>query len=89
MSIQRKIEQFRPLIESGYYEHVTSQKAPPSSPEWPGWEQRVRDLHVTLRIDIAKLTHYMAKKAANSRSGRSQAFGGFIRLTINTSKERE
>lgn len=89
MSIQRQVRQFRPLVESGYYEHRETKKASPDSPRWPGWETVITDCHVTLRIDVARLAADLAGVAASNTRGTATIRNGAIRLTINTTKERE
>lgn len=89
MSMQRKIEQFRPLVESGYAysRHI----------EWRTINQHgdrnciaiEKDMHVTLRINVAELAAYLVKRAESSRRGVAGLCNGAIRLKINTIKERE
>jgi hypothetical protein len=89
MSIQRKIEQFRPLVESGYAysRHV----------EWRDINEHgdrkcvsvEKDMHVTLRINVAALAAYLVKRAEGSSRGRSGLCNGAVTLKINTTKERD
>jgi hypothetical protein len=89
MATQRTIEQFRPLVESGYATTERTAKAPPENPRWPGYITIETDHHVTLRIDVAKLTRHLLEKIARSRGTTSVLAGGAVRLKINTSKERQ
>jgi hypothetical protein len=88
MTIQRKVQQMKPLCESAYFTRNEHKNVAPDSREWPVWVIKTFDHHVTLRIDVARLTQAMTEKAARTKTGRITSNAGLIRLTINTTKER-
>jgi hypothetical protein len=88
MTIQRKIEQFRPLVESGYATTSRTAKAAQAAPGLNPYYTVTTDHHITLRIDVAKLCRHLIDKIAAGRGNQSVMAGGAIRLKINTSKER-
>lgn len=89
MSRSRHINEFRPLVESGYASTVRCcREQDGAGADWSS-AQHIQDHHVTLRIDVANLARQLLEKARDSKTDVSKAFGGAVSLKINTTKERE
>lgn len=89
MSKSRHINEFRPLVESGYASTVRRSRIQDGAGADWHFAHHIQDHHVTLRIDVASLTRQLTEKARDSKTGLSKAFGGAVRLKINTTSERD
>jgi hypothetical protein len=87
MAIQRKIEQFRPLVESGYATTRRSVRAELQDGVSVGYTTVLSTHHVTLRIDVAALARHLVKKIVAGKGSVSRMAGGAINLKINTTQE--
>jgi hypothetical protein len=87
MAIQRKIHQFRPLVESGYATTRRTVKTSLPGGNTLGYVSLESLHHVTLRIDVAALARHLLEKIVAGRGNTSRMAGGAIRLKINTTQE--